>query len=120
MVSGVRHDGRDKAFEAASGALTGVGWIVSGMALGLSDGLQERFVVTCVESVCFVCERGRGVSMCNVSVTSGAAVACGRLGYVLGEYGSMGLISAVASCEPGKGGSELWTGLRCVILPFLR
>lgn len=27
MVSGVRHDGRDKAFEAAAGALTGVGWI---------------------------------------------------------------------------------------------
>ena len=27
MVSGVRHDGRDKAFEAAAGVLTGVGWI---------------------------------------------------------------------------------------------
>ena len=93
---------------------------MSGMALGLSDVLQERFVVTCVESVCFVCERGRGVSMCNVSVTSGAAVACGCLGYVLGEYGSMGLISAVASCELGKGGSEFWTGLRCVILPSCR
>ena len=27
MVSGVRHDGWDEAFEAAAGALTGVGWI---------------------------------------------------------------------------------------------
>lgn len=41
--------------------------------------------------------------MCNVSVTSGAAVACGRLGYVLGEYGSMGLISVVEFCESRKG-----------------
>ena len=37
-----------------------------------------------VWSVCFVCKRGRGVSMCNVSVTSGAAVACGRCGLCVG------------------------------------
>ena len=58
--------------------------------------------MACVESLLRLGEV-RGVSMCNVSVTSGAAVACGRLGYVLGEYGSMGLISVVESCESRKG-----------------
>ena len=33
MVSGVRHDGRDEAFEAAAGALTGVGYKVRSVRL---------------------------------------------------------------------------------------
>ena len=50
MVSGVRHDGRDEAFEAAAGA-SYRRWMdkVSGMDLGLSDGIQERLAVACVE-----------------------------------------------------------------------